>query len=71
VRYDYDEEAFPGFSSKGYVVFNAIQNEVRNRLNVFKSSLYRIVLRYVNPNPENVTATISVTSDNPQEVDQQ
>nr|AAA28662.1 laminin A chain [Drosophila melanogaster] len=70
VRYDYDEAAFPGFSSKGYVVFNAIQNDVRNEVNVFKSSLYRIVLRYVNPNAENVTATISVTSDNPLEVDQ-
>lgn len=71
VRYDYDEEAFPGFSSKGYVVFNAIQNEVHNVVNVFKSSLYRIVLRYVNPNAENVTASISITSDNPLEVDQQ
>ncbi|SPP85142.1 laminin subunit alpha [Drosophila guanche] len=70
VRYDYAEQEFPGFSSKGYVVFNTIQNEVRNELTVFKSSLYRIVLRYVNPNDENVTATILIQSENPQEVDQ-
>ncbi|XP_037946379.1 laminin subunit alpha-like [Teleopsis dalmanni] len=70
VRYQYDEDVFPDFSSKGYAVFNDIQNEVRNDLNVFKSSVYRIVIRYVNPNPENVTANILIQSENPLEVDQ-
>lgn len=70
VRYQYDEEIFPGYSSKGYAVFNDIQNEVRNELTVFKSSLYRIVIRYVNLNDFNVTASILIQSENPLEVDQ-
>lgn len=70
VRYQYDENVFPGFSSKGYAVFNDIQNEVRNEFMVKKSSLYRIVIRYVNQNPYNVTANILIQSENPLEVDQ-
>lgn len=70
VRYQYNEEVFPGYSSKGYAVFNDIQNEVRYELAVFKSSVYRIVIRYVNLNNFNVTASILIQSENPLEVDQ-
>ncbi|XP_034480299.1 laminin subunit alpha [Drosophila innubila] len=70
VRYQYDDEVFPGFSSKGYAVFSDIQNEVRNELTVFKSSVYRIVIRYMNSNEKNVTASILIQSENPLEVDQ-
>ncbi|EDV96510.1 laminin subunit alpha [Drosophila grimshawi] len=70
VRYQYDDAIFPDFSSKGYAVFNDIQNEVRNDLTVFKSSVYRIVIRYKNPNEKNVTASILIQSENPLEVDQ-
>ncbi|XP_037900995.1 laminin subunit alpha [Glossina fuscipes] len=70
VRYQFDESVFPGFSNKGYAVFNDIQNEVRNELTVFKSSVYRIVIRYVNQNTFNVTASILIQSENPLEVDQ-
>lgn len=70
VRYQYNESSFPNFSSKGYAVFSNIQSEVINEVNIFKSSVYRMVIRYHNPTQANVTAAILITSDNPLEVDQ-
>lgn len=70
MRYQYNESVFPDFSSKGYAVFNDIQNEVRNEVDVIKSSLYRIIIRYMNPTDKNVTANILIQSENPLEVDQ-
>ncbi|ALC44510.1 LanA [Drosophila busckii] len=58
------------YDSKGYAVFNDIQNEVRSELTVFKSTLYRIIIRYMNPNDKNITASILIQSENPLEVDQ-
>lgn len=70
VRYQSNDQDFPEFSSKGYAVFADIQNEVRNELTVVKSSVYRVVIRYMNPNEKNVTASILIQSENPLEVDQ-
>ncbi|XP_055387187.1 laminin subunit alpha [Condylostylus longicornis] len=70
VRYQYDNEQFPDFSGKGYAVFSGIQNKALNEINVFKSSVYRMVIRYVNPTDEDVVASILIQSDNPSEVDQ-
>lgn len=60
VRYEFDESQFPGFSRRGYAKFTALQSEVINEVNIFRSSVYRIVIRYVNPTNENVVATISI-----------
>ncbi|XP_048488928.1 laminin subunit alpha [Plutella xylostella] len=61
VRYRSSEEVFPGYSWKGYVVFSLLQNEVINEVHISKSSLYRMVLKYVNPLKDPVTASIIIT----------
>lgn len=70
VRYQFDEALFPDYSKKGYAVFSPLQNEVINEVSIAKSSVYRLVIRYINPNNENVIGQILITSDNPLEVDQ-
>lgn len=70
VRYQFDEETFPDFSKRGYAKFSTLQSEVNNEVTIFKSSVYRLVIRYVNPTDENILAQILITSDNPSEVDQ-
>lgn len=70
VRYSYDERKFPNFSWKGYAVFSQLQNEVIQDVYILKSSVYRVVLRYVNPNPFNVAGVITVTPDNPSDNEQ-
>ncbi|XP_053667229.1 laminin subunit alpha [Anopheles marshallii] len=70
VRYQFHEDIFPGFSSRGYAVMSSLQNEVINEVSVLKSSVYRLVIRYKNPNPDSVVATILITPDNPTEVEQ-
>lgn len=61
VRYEFDESQFPGFSKKGYAKFTSLQSEVINEVSIYRSSVYRIVIRYVNPTNENVVATILIT----------
>lgn len=70
VRYQFDESQFPNFSKRGYAKFSSLQNEVLNEVNIIRSSVYRMVIRYVNPTNENVVANILITSDNPSELDQ-
>ncbi|XP_058060994.1 laminin subunit alpha [Anopheles bellator] len=70
VRYQFHEDIFPEFSSRGYAVMSALQNEIFNEVNVLKSSVYRLVIRYKNPNAESVLATILITPDNPTELEQ-
>ncbi|XP_017881365.1 laminin subunit alpha [Ceratina calcarata] len=70
VRYGFTEEHFPGYSWKGYAVFSALQDEIILNVNIQKSSLYRMVLRYVNPNNEPILGTITITPENPSEVEQ-
>ncbi|KAL0902126.1 hypothetical protein ABMA27_000070 [Loxostege sticticalis] len=61
VRYRNSEEAFPGYSWKGYVVFSSLQNEVINIVHISKSSLYRMVLKYANPLRDPILASIVIT----------
>ncbi|XP_026331928.1 laminin subunit alpha isoform X2 [Hyposmocoma kahamanoa] len=61
VRYKNSEDAFPGFSWKGYVVFSILQNEVINVVHITKSSLYRIVLKYASKFSDPVVATFTIT----------
>ncbi|XP_063394216.1 laminin subunit alpha [Cydia fagiglandana] len=65
VRYRDSQEAFPGHSWKGYVMFSLLQNEVINVVQLSKSSLYRMVVKYANPLKDPVVATILVTPENP------
>lgn len=70
VRYEFDEAQFPGFSKRGYAKFTKLQSELINEVNIIRSSVYRIVIRYVNPTNEDVIANIFIKSDNPIELDQ-
>lgn len=45
VRYQFDEDVFPGFSKIGYAVFSPMQSEVYNEVNIVKSSVYRLIIR--------------------------
>lgn len=71
VRYEFEESQFPGFSKRGYAKFTEIQPEVRNEVNIFRSSVYRMVIRYKNPTGENVVANVKIVSDNPNESEQE
>ncbi|KAL1517260.1 hypothetical protein ABEB36_001047 [Hypothenemus hampei] len=71
VRYNNSETDFKNYSWKGYAVFTPqLQREVIHDINIIKPSLYRMVLRFVNPNPYTVIGTIRVTPDNPNDNDQ-
>ncbi|XP_075389015.1 laminin subunit alpha-3 [Tenrec ecaudatus] len=56
VHFGYDTLQFPDFSWRGYAQMSPAQNEVKILLNVGKSklSLFRVVLRYINPGPDSV-----------------
>lgn len=71
VRYAHDEDVFPNYSWKGYAVFSSIlQREVIQEIYLFKPSLYRMVFRFVNPNPNTVIGGIRIIPDNPNDIDQ-
>lgn len=69
-RYQFDEEIFPDFSKKGYAFFSTVQHEIINDVEIIKSSVYRMVIRYVNRNSGNIIGQILITPDNPAEVEQ-
>ncbi|XP_073926279.1 laminin subunit alpha-3 isoform X3 [Castor canadensis] len=62
LRFGFDPLAFPEFSWRGYAQMTHIQNEVRIMLNVGKSnlSLFRIILRYINPGTEAISGHITI-----------
>nr|XP_021501092.1 laminin subunit alpha-3 isoform X2 [Meriones unguiculatus] len=62
LRFGFDPLVFPEFSWRGYVPMTAVQNEVSIRLAVRKSnlSLFRIILRYINPGMKDVSGRITV-----------
>ncbi|XP_016022014.2 laminin subunit alpha-3 isoform X2 [Rousettus aegyptiacus] len=62
LRFGYDPLEFPEFSWRGYAQMTSIQNEVRIMLNVGESSLslFRAVLRYINPGTEAVSGHITI-----------
>lgn len=70
VRYEFEESQFPGFSKRGFAMFTQLQPALLSEVNIFRSSVYRMVIRYLNPSNESIVATILITSDNPAEVDQ-
>ncbi|XP_012581235.1 PREDICTED: laminin subunit alpha-3 [Condylura cristata] len=62
LRFGFDPLEFPEFSWRGYAQMTPIQNEVRIMLNVEKSSLslFRIILRYVNPRTQAVSGRVNI-----------
>lgn len=70
VRYQFDEEVFPGFSKIGYAYFSQIQSEVTNDVDIQKSSVYRLIVRFLNPTKEPIVAEMSIISENPANPDQ-
>ncbi|KAB0790802.1 hypothetical protein PPYR_15312 [Photinus pyralis] len=70
VRYGYDERLFPGYSWKGYAVFSQLQNEIIQDVHISKPSLYRMVIHYINRNPEPVNGQIRIMPDNPNDYEQ-
>lgn len=46
------------------------QNTIIQTIFIQKSSLYRMVLRYVNPNPDPIIGKITITPDNSNEIEQ-
>ncbi|RVE52213.1 hypothetical protein evm_003132 [Chilo suppressalis] len=61
VRYRNNDQIFPGYSWKGYVVFSSLQNEVINIVHITKSSLYRMVLKYASHLKDPIIASIIIT----------
>ncbi|XP_066588247.1 laminin subunit alpha [Prorops nasuta] len=70
VSYGISEEFFPGYSWKGYAVFSILQNEILLTVDIYKSSVYRMVIYYVNSNNESILGTIKITPDNPADAEQ-
>ncbi|KRZ28597.1 Laminin-like protein epi-1 [Trichinella pseudospiralis] len=59
-RFAVDEHLFPDYSWKGYAVFSPIQDEIHMPVDIPKSSVYRILLRYQNPTQQDIAAIISM-----------
>ena len=70
VRFGYDANQFPGYSWRGFAVFSTIQNEVLQDFLIEKPSLYRMILRYVNPNDETIMAKVKLSPENPNDAEQ-
>ncbi|KAK6627792.1 hypothetical protein RUM44_010271 [Polyplax serrata] len=70
VRYDYSEHFFPNYSWKGYAIFSHLQGEIIHDIFINKPSLYRMIMRYVNPTNKTITGTIKIVPDNVNEVSQ-
>ncbi|XP_064026607.1 laminin subunit alpha-3 [Pogoniulus pusillus] len=67
IAFGFDPQEFPGFSWRGYAQMSSIQNEVRITLNVDRSrlSLFRLVLRYLNPGGQTLSGRVSVWQSQP------
>uniref|UniRef100_A0A8B9FEP2 Laminin subunit alpha 3 n=1 Tax=Amazona collaria TaxID=241587 RepID=A0A8B9FEP2_9PSIT len=66
IRFGYDPQEFPGFSWRGYAQMSSIQNEVKITLNVEKSNLFRIILRYINRGGETLSGRLSACQSRPE-----
>ena len=61
VRFAYDPAKFPNFSWRGYAAYSPLQEQVLQDIPIAKGSLYRVVMRYRNPNESPVTGTVRMT----------
>ncbi|KRT80925.1 hypothetical protein AMK59_5061, partial [Oryctes borbonicus] len=71
VRYSYDENDFPDYSWRGYAVFSVVQNEILQTVYITKSSVYLVVLRYVNKDSEPIVGKLTIIPDVPSDIQQQ
>lgn len=62
VRYGYNDQHFQDFSWRGYAILSRVQDEVVIEVDVTRTTLFQIVYRFVNRNPDTVTAEVSVKS---------
>ena len=60
-RFGYDEDAFPGYSWRGYATFNHLQKEILTNISISKFSIYRVIVNYVNLNNEPVNGVLTFT----------
>ena len=60
VRFAYDPAKFPNFSWRGYASYSPLQKQVLQDISITKSSSYRMVLRYQNPNAVPLTGVVSI-----------
>ncbi|KAL3115244.1 hypothetical protein niasHT_010874 [Heterodera trifolii] len=60
VRYAIDDNEFPNFSWRGFVVFSTIQEEIVLDLNIHKSSVYKLLAHYRNPTEVNVELEVKL-----------
>uniref|UniRef100_A0A0N4ZLJ9 Laminin subunit alpha n=1 Tax=Parastrongyloides trichosuri TaxID=131310 RepID=A0A0N4ZLJ9_PARTI len=61
VRFSMDNNEFPNFSWRGFVVFSHIQEEVHLVFDVLKVSVYKILFHYHNPTNVNNEIIVSIT----------
>uniref|UniRef100_A0A3P8YNK8 Laminin subunit alpha 3 n=1 Tax=Esox lucius TaxID=8010 RepID=A0A3P8YNK8_ESOLU len=63
VRFGYNPQEFPEFSWRGYAVMSPAQSEVRVTVHVDETrpSLFRLVLRFANPDEDSLTGTVTAT----------
>lgn len=62
VRIGYNEEVFPEYSWRGYGSFSKLQDEVLLDTPVTSPSVYRVILRYTNPNSESKLGEVSLVA---------
>ena len=61
VRFAYDPSKFPNFSWRGYASYSPLQKQVLQDISITKSSSYRMVMRYQNPNAVPITGVVRVS----------
>uniref|UniRef100_A0A8D8UVI4 Laminin subunit alpha n=1 Tax=Cacopsylla melanoneura TaxID=428564 RepID=A0A8D8UVI4_9HEMI len=67
VRFAFSNETFPNFSWRGYAVFSPLQNEIIQEVNIQVPSIYRMLLRYSNPNQDTMLGKIRIVPDTTQD----
>ena len=62
VRYEFNRQAFPDYSWRGYVHLNKVVGQVSQEVNINKGGTYRMIINYINNNPNTATLLVKVKS---------
>ncbi|XP_027200224.2 laminin subunit alpha [Dermatophagoides pteronyssinus] len=57
-RFGYDDEIFPDYSWRGYAIFSPLQKEIFTNITITKTSIYKIIINYVNKNSETINGNL-------------
>ncbi|OTF72579.1 hypothetical protein BLA29_005761, partial [Euroglyphus maynei] len=57
-RFGYDEEIFPNHSWRGYAIFSPLQKEIFTNITITRTSIYKIIINYVNKNSDTVNGIL-------------